>query len=116
MATVDGSALMAAGVDTIAPTSDHHHPAKLPTPISTSHPSSHAEEHQPQVIEALHLDEGDITVRSTIRTLAIVSALYVVLFIAALDQTIIAYELHSLFDRFAFILMIEQNHHPHHIV
>jgi hypothetical protein len=119
MATGDGSALMAAGVDTIAPTSDHQ-PAKSPPPVSdslTSHHSSHAEEHQPQVMEALHLDEGDINVRTKIRTLAIVSALYVVLFIAALDQTIIAYESrYRLQQALHLCLRLKQDHHPHHFI
>jgi hypothetical protein len=98
MAVVNDIALTA-HVDNIAAiTSDP--PAKLPPPlfnIDTSHPLSHTNEHQSQAVEALHLDEGDITVRTKIRTLAIVSALYVVLFIAALDQTIIAYELYGTF-------------------
>jgi len=99
MAVVDGSALTAqgAGVDTIAP-----HPTKLPPPVSdidTSHSLSHTNGEHPQTVETLHLDEGDVNVRTKIRTLAIVSALYVVLFIAALDQTIIAYEPNKTLNR-----------------
>jgi hypothetical protein len=75
--------------DTIAPVGVH--PAKH---TASSDPNidipSHTNEPLPETTETLHLDEGDVNVRSKIRTLAIVSALYFVLFIAALDQTIIA--------------------------
>jgi hypothetical protein len=88
MAIVDATA-STADVDSIAPTDNHDHPTKLPPTVSTIQ-QLHTTEHQAQVVEALHLDEGNVNVRTKIRTLAIVSALYVVLFIAALDQTIIA--------------------------
>lgn len=78
-----------AGIDSIAPMDNRDHPTKLAPSISTVQPIQ-TDEHQPQVVEAIHLDESDVTVRTKIRTLAIVLALYVVLFIAALDQTIIA--------------------------
>ena len=78
----------AADVDTIAALSDC--PTKSPPPVFNVHPPSYTNEQQPRTVETLHLDEGDVNVRTKIRTLAIVSALYVVLFIAALDQTIIA--------------------------
>jgi hypothetical protein len=83
MAIIDGTASTHV-VETIAPVDDH----------TTSHPDinipSHTNEPLPETTETLHLDEGDVNVRTKIRTLAIVSALYFVLFIAALDQTIIA--------------------------
>lgn len=78
-----------ADVDSIAAIDNHVHPTKLPPSIPTVH-QLRTDEHQAQVVEALHLNEGNVTVRTKIRTLAIVLALYVVLFIAALDQTIIA--------------------------
>jgi hypothetical protein len=80
MAIVDATA-STADIDSIAPMT---HPAKSPTPVS------HIDEQQSRTVEILHLDEGDVNVRTKVRTLAIVSALYFVLFIAALDQTIIA--------------------------
>lgn len=88
MAIVDATA-SPAGIDSIAPMDNCDHPTKLAPSVSTVQ-QIETDEHQPQVVEAMHLDEGDITVRTKIRTLAIVLALYVVLFIAALDQTIIA--------------------------
>lgn len=86
MATVDATA-STGDVDSIAPTSAHR--TKSRTPASAVH-TVLTDEHEPHVIEAIHLDEGDVNVRTKIRTLAIVLALYFVLFIAALDQTIIA--------------------------
>jgi hypothetical protein len=80
MAIVDAIALTA-DIDSITPLD---HPTKPPTPVP------HTDEQQPRAVETLHLDEADVNVRTKVRTLAIVSALYVVLFIAALDQTIIA--------------------------
>jgi len=80
MAIVEATA-STADIDSIAPMD---HPTKSPTPVP------HTDEQQPRTVETLHLDEGDVNVRTEVRTLAIVSALYVVLFIAALDQTIIA--------------------------
>ena len=88
MAIIDATA-SPAGIDSIAPMDNRDHPTKLAPSVSTVQ-QIHTEEHQPQVFEAMHLDEGNVTVRTKIRTLAIVLALYVVLFIAALDQTIIA--------------------------
>jgi hypothetical protein len=75
-------------IDTIAPVDGHptKHTASDPNINITSHVNGHLRE----TTETLHLDEGDVNVRTKIRTLAIVSALYFVLFIAALDQTIIA--------------------------
>lgn len=87
MATINDIAL-AADVDTIAPVVDC--PTKSEPPISHHQSASHTDEQQPQIAEPLHLDEGVVNVRTKFCTLAIVSALYVVLFIAALDQTIIA--------------------------
>lgn len=78
-----------ADVDSIAAIDNHDHPTKLPPPNSTIN-TIHTDEHLPHLVEELHLDESNVTVRTKIRTLAIVLALYVVLFIAALDQTIIA--------------------------
>lgn len=75
-----------AGTDAIAPVDGHT--AKHTASVSTV--PSPTDCQQPQAVEALHLDEGNLNVRTKIRTLAIVLALYVVLFIAALDQTIIA--------------------------
>ena len=88
MAVVDATALPA-GIDRITPTDNRDHSTKLASSVSTIQ-QFQTDEHQPQGIEAIHLDEGNVTARTKIRTLAIVSALYVVLFIAALDQTIIA--------------------------
>jgi hypothetical protein len=87
MAIVDGNASTDV-VDTIAPAVGHpaKHTASDPNINITSHPNDPL----PETTEALRLDEGDVNVRTKIRTLAIVSALYFVLFIAALDQTIIA--------------------------
>jgi hypothetical protein len=65
-------------------------PAKHTASDSNINIPSHINETLPETTETLHLDEGDVNARTKIRTLAIVSALYFVLFIAALDQTIIA--------------------------
>lgn len=85
---------MAATNDTVSTANtDVIAPIRGPTTKRTASVSAipgTADDQQHQNIEALHLDEGDINVRTKIRTLAIVLALYVVLFIAALDQTIIA--------------------------
>lgn len=86
MAIVDVTA-STADVDSIAPVVAHR--TELPTPTPAIDPVL-TDRHEPHAIEAIHLDEGDGNVRTKIRTLAIVSALYFVLFIAALDQTIIA--------------------------
>jgi hypothetical protein len=75
-------------VDTIAPVGVH--PAKHTASDPNINIPCHTNDPLPETTEALHLDEGDVNVRTKIRTLAIVSALYFVLFIAALDQTIIA--------------------------
>jgi len=88
MAIVDATA-SPAGIDRITPTDNRDHSTKL-TPSISAVQGIQTEDHQPQLVEAIHLDEGNVTVRTEIRTLAIVLALYVVLFIAALDQTIIA--------------------------
>ena len=88
MATINATA-PTADVDSIAAIDNHDHPTKLPPPNSTIN-TIHTDEHLPHLVEELHLDVSNVTVRTKIRTLAIVSALYVVLFIAALDQTIIA--------------------------
>jgi hypothetical protein len=87
MAVVDDTASMDV-VDTIVPVDDH--PAKHTASDPNNNNRSHTNEPLPETTETLHLDEGDVNVRTKIRTLAIVSALYFVLFIAALDQTIIA--------------------------
>ena len=89
MATVDAPA-SPAGIGSVTPTDKRDHSTKLAPSVSTIQ-QFQKDEHQPQGTEAMHVDEGDVTARTKIRTLAIVSALYVVLFIAALDQTIIAY-------------------------
>jgi len=86
MAIIDATASTADG-DSIVPTIDQ--PTRLPPPLLTTVPT-HTDEHQPQAVEPLHLDEINVNARTKIRTLAIVAALYFVLFIAALDQTIIA--------------------------
>lgn len=86
MAIVD-TAASTADVDRIAPAVAPC--TELPTPVHTTNPI-HTDDHQPQVVETLHLDEVDVNTRTKIRTLAIVAALYFVLLIAALDQTIIA--------------------------
>jgi len=86
MAIVDATA-STADTDSIAPM---NHPTKSPTPAPSTIQPLQSDEHKPQVVEAMHLDEGNVIVRTRVRTLAIVSALYFVLFIAALDQTIIA--------------------------
>jgi hypothetical protein len=62
---------------------------ETPTKLPASTPSIDSKE-QPQVPEPMQIDESDVNARSKPRTLAIVAALYMVLFIAALDQTIIA--------------------------
>lgn len=85
---VMGEAASPAAVDTISPVGDH--PAKHSASDADIRLPSHTNEEEPEITEGLHLDEGDVNVRTKIRTLAIVSALYFVLFIAALDQTIIA--------------------------
>jgi hypothetical protein len=87
MAIDDGTASTNV-VDAIAPVLGH--PAKHTASDLNINIPSHINEILPETAEALHLDEGDVNVRTKIRTLAIVSALYFVLFIAALDQTIIA--------------------------
>jgi hypothetical protein len=75
-------------IKTIAPIEGH--PAKHTASDPNINIPSHTNESPPETTETLHLNEGDVNVRTKIRTLAIVSALYFVLFIAALDQTIIA--------------------------
>lgn len=82
MANASNNAI-AAAVDEIAPVKDHapeHHSSnpRIPT------------EDGPHSIGLLTLEDGPVSARTKIRTLAIVAALYMVLFIAALDQTIIA--------------------------
>lgn len=88
MATVDAPA-SPAGIGSVTPTDKRDHSTKLAPSIPTIQ-HVRTDEIQPQAIEAMHVVEGDVTVRTKILTLAIVLALYVVLFIAALDQTIIA--------------------------
>lgn len=87
MAAVN-DAVSTADADAIAPVEAHT--AKQTASVSSVPRLSLSYDQQPQAIEALHLDEGNVNTRTKIRTLAIVLALYVVLFIAALDQTIIA--------------------------
>lgn len=60
-------------------------PAERPPPNS----SDQGDEQQ-HTVEPLHLDEANANVRTKLRIYAIVAALYLVLFVAALDQTIIA--------------------------
>ena len=62
---------------------------ETPTKASASNPTVDSKE-QPQMLEPMQIEESDVDARSKSRTLAIVAALYMVLFIAALDQTIIA--------------------------
>jgi hypothetical protein len=62
---------------------------KTPTKSPTSNPTIVSDE-PTQMPEPMLLDESDVDARSKPRTLAIVAALYMVQFIAALDQTIIA--------------------------
>lgn len=88
MAIIDAAA-SAADIDSVAPMHDRDHSTTLAPSVSAIQ-GIQIEEHQPQLVETIHVDEGNVTVRTKIRTLAIVLALYVVLFIAALDQTIIA--------------------------
>ncbi|EFW20971.1 conserved hypothetical protein [Coccidioides posadasii str. Silveira] len=65
--------------------------ADVETPAESSkRNSSDNSDEQQLTVEPLHLDEADTNVRSRLRVLAIVGALYLVLFVAALDQTIIA--------------------------
>jgi hypothetical protein len=59
--------------------------AKLPASSAANDTAKSA-----QVPESMQMDESNVDTRSKPRTLAIVAALYMVLFIAALDQTIIA--------------------------
>jgi hypothetical protein len=59
------------------------------TKLPASNPAIDSKE-QPQMPESMQVDDSDVDARSKPRTLAIVAALYMVLFIAALDQTIIA--------------------------
>lgn len=83
MAIASNDATAAASVDEIAPVKDRipDHQASSPkTPAETG----------PLSIERLVIEEGLVNTRTKTRTLAIVAALYMVLFIAALDQTIIA--------------------------
>ena len=62
---------------------------KTSTKLPASNPAIDTEytTHTP---EPMQIDEDNVDARSKPRTLAIVAALYMVLFIAALDQTIIA--------------------------
>ena len=62
---------------------------ETPATLPASSPANDTEE-STQAPEPLLLDGSDVDARSKLRTLAIVAALYMVLFIAALDQTIIA--------------------------
>jgi hypothetical protein len=62
---------------------------EIPTKTIASNPSIDSKE-QAQMPEPMQVEESNIDDRSKPRTLAIVAALYMVLFIAALDQTIIA--------------------------
>jgi hypothetical protein len=75
-------------VDTIVPVDSH--PAKHTASDPNINIPTHTNDPLTETTEVLHLDEGNVNFRTKIRTLAIVSALYFVLFIAALDQTIIA--------------------------
>jgi hypothetical protein len=84
---IAGATVSTAGVDSITPSVFQR--TELPTPISAIEPVL-TDGNQPHAVEAIHLDESDVNARTKIRTLAIVAALYFVLFIAALDQTIIA--------------------------
>jgi hypothetical protein len=59
------------------------------TKLPASNPAIDSKE-QPQMPEPMQIEESDVDARGKPRTLAIVAALYMVLFIAALDQTIIA--------------------------
>jgi hypothetical protein len=59
------------------------------TKLPASNPSIDSKE-PTQIPEPMQVDESNVDARSKPRTLAIVAALYMVLFIAALDQTIIA--------------------------
>jgi hypothetical protein len=59
------------------------------TKNSAANPTIDTEE-PTQIPEPVQIEEDDVDTRSKSRTLAIVAALYMVLFIAALDQTIIA--------------------------
>lgn len=63
--------------------------AESPAERPTSNSSDKGDEQQPTV-EPIHLEEANPNVRTKLRIYAIVAALYLVLFIAALDQTIIA--------------------------
>lgn len=83
MAIGTNDAATAASVDEIAPVKDH-----IPD-CQTSSPKTPTE-NVLQSIEPLTVEERPVNPRTRIRTLAIVAALYMVLFIAALDQTIIA--------------------------
>jgi hypothetical protein len=59
------------------------------TKLPASNPAIDSKE-QPQMPEPMQIEGSDVDARGKPRTLAIVAALYMVLFIAALDQTIIA--------------------------
>jgi hypothetical protein len=60
-------------------------PARLPASSPANDTAKSTEMPEP-----MQIDESNVDARSKPRTLAIVAALYMVLFIAALDQTIIA--------------------------
>lgn len=60
-------------------------PTKLPAPNTAT---DYEEQHRTP--ETIQIEENCVEARSKLRTLAIVAALYMVQFIAALDQTIIA--------------------------
>jgi hypothetical protein len=60
------------------------------TKLPTSNPAIDTEETTTHITEPIQVDDSDVDARGKPRTLAIVAALYMVLFIAALDQTIIA--------------------------
>jgi hypothetical protein len=57
--------------------------------------SSDKGDEQQHTVEPLHLDEANANMRTKLRIYATVAALYLVLFVAALDQTIIASDNHT---------------------
>jgi hypothetical protein len=57
--------------------------------------SSDKGDEQQHTDEPLHLDEANANIRTKLRIYATVAALYLVLFVAALDQTIIASDNHT---------------------
>jgi hypothetical protein len=76
--------------DPVTPALAAHAPTAAESPAERPPANSSDKGNEQHTVEPLHLDEANPNVRTKLRIYAIVAALYLVLFVAALDQTIIA--------------------------